>query len=181
MKKLLCILLILLTVFTSACGIVSDEEIKDIAVDIATDIIEDAFTESEEFSTEPSSENDVDTHPIAEGEFYYDAESVVLYLHTFGVLPDNYITKDEARDLGWDGGSVEEYLPGAAIGGDYFGNREELLPDGEYSECDIDTNGQNSRGAKRLVFSSDGRYYYTEDHYESFVELIIVDNEVVYK
>ena len=181
MKKLICLVLILLTIFTSACGIVSDEEIKDIAVDIATDIIEDAFTESEEFPTEQQPDNDADKMQIVEGDFYYDAENVVLYLHIYGVLPDNYITKDEARELGWEGGSVEAFIPGAAIGGDYFGNREELLPAGEYTECDIDTNGESSRGAKRLVFSSDGRYYYTEDHYESFVELIVVDNKVVYK
>ena len=57
------------------------------------------------------------------------------------------------------------------IGGDYFGNYEELLPEAkgsEYYECDIDTLGKNSRGAKRIVFSNDGLIYYTEDHYESF-------------
>ena len=40
--------------------------------------------------------------------------------------------------------------------------------DNEYKECDIDTLGEKSRGAKRIVFSTDGDIYYTEDHYESF-------------
>lgn len=106
--------------------------------------------------------------------WYYSAEDVALYLVTYGYLPENFITKSEARDLGWEGGSVEDYAPGYAIGGDKFGNREGLLPEADgrqYYECDIDTNGRDSRGARRLVFSNDGLIYYTEDHYESFILL----------
>lgn len=108
---------------------------------------------------------------IDEDGWYYSAEDVGLYLYTYGCLPENFITKSEARELGWDGGSVERYGEGLAIGGDKFGNREGLLPkaDGrQYYECDIDTDGENSRGGKRIVFSNDGLIYYTEDHYESF-------------
>lgn len=108
---------------------------------------------------------------IDENGTYNSAEDVSLYLYTFGHLPENYITKKEARDLGWTGGSVERYAPGCAIGGDTFGNREGVLPDGKYHECDIDTIGENSRGAKRLIYSDDGRIYYTEDHYETFILL----------
>ena len=108
---------------------------------------------------------------VDEDGTYNSAEDVSLYLYTFGHLPENYITKNEARDLGWSGGSVERYAPGCAIGGDTFGNREGVLPDGKYHECDIDTIGENSRGAKRLVYSDDGRIYYTEDHYETFTLL----------
>ena len=96
---------------------------------------------------------------------------MALDLVTYGELPSNFITKNEARDLGWEGGSVQRYKEGAAIGGDKFGNREGILPKAsgrQYYECDIDTDGQNSRGAKRIVFSDDGLIYYTEDHYESF-------------
>lgn len=102
---------------------------------------------------------------------YNSAEDVSLYLCTFGHLPENYITKNKARNLGWTGGSVEQVAPGCAIGGDRFGNREGVLPKGTYYECDIDTIGENSRGAKRLVYSDDGRIYYTEDHYETFTLL----------
>ena len=97
---------------------------------------------------------------------------MALYIHLYGHLPDNYVTKREAQDLGWSGGSVEDYAgEGRAIGGSRFGNYEGLLPEAEgrtYTECDIDTVGRSSRGAKRVVFSNDGLIYYTGDHYESF-------------
>ncbi len=111
---------------------------------------------------------------LDEEGWYYSADDVALYLWTYGYLPGNFITKADARKLGWEGGSVEDYAPGCAIGGDKFGNREELLPTArgrQYYECDIDTNGRSSRGAKRLVFSNDGLIYYTDDHYESFTLL----------
>ena len=58
------------------------------------------------------------------------------------------------------------------IGGDRFYNKEGLLPSGHtYYECDIGTTGGRNRGAKRIVFSSDGLVYYTNDHYESFTLL----------
>lgn len=100
---------------------------------------------------------------------YTTKEDVALYIHLYGELPLNFMTKKQARDLGWEGGSLEPVAPGMCIGGDYFGNYEGLLPeDREYTECDIDTLGKSSRGAKRIVFSDDGLIYYTEDHYESF-------------
>ena len=96
---------------------------------------------------------------------------VALYIETYGHLPSNYITKKEAQALGWEGGSLEPYAPGKCIGGTHFGNYEGLLPetDGrEYTECDINTLGKDSRGAERIVFSNDGLIYYTGDHYQSF-------------
>ena len=105
---------------------------------------------------------------------YTTKEDVALYIHTYGKLPDNFITKNEARDLGWEGGGLEDYAPGKCIGGDRFGNYEGLLPDAPgrtWTECDIDTLGKNSRGARRIVFSNDGLIYYTDDHYESFTVL----------
>ena len=99
---------------------------------------------------------------------------MALYIHTYGKLPGNFITKKAARSLGWEGGSLEPYSPGSCIGGDRFGNYEGLLPKAEgrvWYECDIDTLGAKSRGARRIVFSSDGLVYYTGDHYESFTEL----------
>ena len=100
---------------------------------------------------------------------YTTKEDVALYIHTYGCLPNNFMTKKEAQALGWEGGSLEEYAPGMCIGGDRFGNYEGLLPeDRDYTECDIDTLGAKKRGAKRIVFSDDGLIYYTDDHYESF-------------
>ena len=115
-----------------------------------------------------------ETAALEEGGCYTAKEDVALYTHTYGRLPDNFITKAEAKKLGWPGGSLEPYAPGMCIGGDRFGNYEGLLPqDGgrTYMECDIDTLGSESRGAKRIVFSNDGLIFYTEDHYESFTQL----------
>lgn len=109
---------------------------------------------------------------VDEDGWYTSKEEVALYIHLYGELPDNYVTKAEAEDAGWTGGGVEHWTgEGTAIGGGYFGNYEGLLPKKQgrtYAECDIDTPGSNSRGAKRIVFSNDGLIYYTGDHYESF-------------
>ena len=105
---------------------------------------------------------------------YTSKDDVALYIYLYGELPDNFMTKTEARKLGWESGSLEPFAPGMCIGGDRFGNYEGLLPEANgrtYKECDIDTLYAKSRGAKRIVFSNDGLIYYTEDHYESF-ELI---------
>lgn len=115
--------------------------------------------------------------PVEEDGTYNSAEDVGMYLYLYGHLPENYITKDEARDLGWTGGSVEQVAPGCAIGGDRFGNREGVLPEGSYRECDVDTIGESSRGAKRLVFEDGGDIYYTEDHYESFTQLLFHEED----
>ncbi|MBQ7447760.1 MAG: ribonuclease [Eubacterium sp.] len=108
---------------------------------------------------------------IDEDGSYTSKEEVALYLHTYEKLPSNFITKKEAKSLGWEGGSLEAYAPGKCIGGDRFGNYEGVLPDGDYHECDIGTLGKSSRGAKRIVYSDDGRIYYTDDHYETFEQL----------
>jgi len=108
---------------------------------------------------------------IDEDGTYTTKEDVALYIHTYGKLPGNFITKKEAEALGWSGGSLEPYAPGKCIGGNRFGNYEGLLPTKKgrtYTECDIDTLGASKRGAKRIVFSNDGLIYYTDDHYESF-------------
>ena len=115
---------------------------------------------------------------IDEDGWYYSKEDVALYIHTYGRLPDNFITKNEAKDLGWSGGSVEKYRKGAAIGGDRFGNYEKKLPKGRYKECDIDTKGKKERGAKRIIFDEEGNIYYTKDHYRSFEQLYDKDGAV---
>ena len=102
---------------------------------------------------------------------YTTKEDVALYIHTYGHLPPNFITKKEAQAAGWSGGSLDRVLPGMCIGGDYFGNYEGQLPKAKgrkWTECDINTLGAKSRGAERIVFSNDGLIYYTPDHYESF-------------
>ena len=175
MKRLTALFLSLLMTFSlTACG---NDELTDAVIDTAAGAIIDAL---EDASSAVSSEAAF-TAPVEEGEYYYDLENVVLYLEYYGELPDNYITKDEARALGWQGGTPERYLEGAAIGGDTFGNREGNLPEGDYTECDLNTDGADDRGAERLVFSDDGRYYHTEDHYKSFTQVWVEDWEVIYE
>lgn len=133
-------------------------------------------TQATTAATEPLvTEPTVEAEPLIDPDGSYTTkDDVALYIHTYGCLPNNFITKKEAQALGWEGGSLEPYAPGMCIGGSYFGNYEGLLPekDGrEYTECDIDTLGAKSRGAKRIVFSNDGLIYYTDDHYESFTLL----------
>ncbi len=111
---------------------------------------------------------------------YTDKEHVAAYLREFHELPSNYITKRQAQDLGWvsNQGNLWIVAPGKSIGGDRFGNYEGLLPDAEgrkWYECDIDFDGRY-RNAKRILFSNDGLIYYTEDHYQSFVELKTPEN-----
>ena len=157
MKKkrtsLLAIVLVLLGLFFGIPG----EELDIVETYPDATVVEEApvFTEAEA-SIDPDGS-------------YTSKEDVALYIHTYGCLPANFMTKNEARELGWEGGSLEEFAPGMCIGGDRFGNYEGLLPeDRDYTECDIDTLGAEKRGAKRIVFSDDGLVYYTEDHYESF-------------
>lgn len=186
-KRILSLLLALLIVFgLTAC---SEQELVDAALDIAGQLLnEDEAPQSTPVDVSPevtaeaekpqSAESKAEELPpaqaapaIAEDGLYTTKEDVALYLHTYGKLPGNFITKSEARALGWEGGDLDPYAPDMCIGGDRFGNYEGLLPDGEYQECDIDTLNAKSRGAKRLVFNDEGDIYYTDDHYESFEKL----------
>ena len=109
------------------------------------------------------------------GETYTDPYDVADYLHAYGELPPNFITKNEAKELGWDSakGNLWDVAPGMSIGGDRFGNREGLLPkaDGRtWYECDVNYEG-GYRGADRVLYSSDGLIYCPFDHYESFTAI----------
>ena len=177
------VLALILALSLTAC-----REAVDVAVEVAPVII-DAVIENMESSEDEPDESSIEDGAVDEqGDlpdedgWYYDVESVILYIDAYGKLPENFITKREANNLGWSGGSVEKYKEGAAIGGDNFGNREGLLPKEsgrKYTECDIDTDGESSRGAKRLVFSNDGLYFYTDDHYESFTQIYVTENNEV--
>ncbi len=141
--------------------------------------VEERTTSPPETTAEADAETDAPTDAEtaaaldADGS-YTSKEDVALYIYTYGELPQNFITKKQAEALGWTGGSLEKYAPGKCIGGGKFGNYEGLLPTAPgrvYYECDIDTLGAKSRGAKRIVYSNDGLIYYTGDHYESFTLL----------
>lgn len=101
------------------------------------------------------------------------SESVVVpYVKKNGRLPDYYITKKNARSGGWvaSEGNLCNVLPGRAIGGDIFTNRERNLPAQKgriYYEADLNYNC-GRRNADRLVFSNDGLIFVTHDHYKTF-------------
>ena len=119
---------------------------------------------------------------------YTSRDDVALYIHTYKKLPSNFITKSEARKLGWQVGNnndLSKVAKGKSIGGDEFKNYEKLLPivDGrKYYECDIDY-VSGKRNPKRIVYAIDDdededgngneevHIYYTDDHYNSFTEI----------
>ena len=125
----------------------------------------------------------VDAIDITEDGTYDSKEEVAAYIVEYHKLPSNYITKSEAKALGWHGGSVEKYAPGKCIGGDTFTNRQSILPvNHAYKECDIDTLGADSRGPKRIVYSTDDfEVYYTGDHYASFEHLTRIMLNLLYE
>ena len=121
---------------------------------------------------------DAADYDVEENGWYDSMEEVAIYLTFFEELPDNYLTKKEAESLGWESrrGNLWDVADGCSIGGDRFGNREGLLPTAKgrkWTECDIDFDG-GYRNGKRIVFSTDGLIYYTDDHYESFDEVEVV-------
>ena len=163
-------LMMLAALFTGCLSAPAEQAGGDVP---AASPVESSADPAAESSTAPA-EKDSDAPVIDQYGSYTTKEDVALYIHTYGCLPQNFITKDQARQAGWNGGSLEPYCPGMCIGGDSFGNREGLLPKAQgrsWTECDINTLGADSRGAERIVFSNDGLIYYTGDHYESFTLL----------
>lgn len=142
------------------------------------DIVSLPISESQSQSPSEKTETEEESLAIDEDGHYTSKEEVALYLHTYGKLPSNFITKREAEDLGWkkkdgEAGQLHVVAPGMSIGGSSFGNREGMLPEKKgrkYYECDINY-VKGSRGAERLVYSNDGLIFYTGDHYESFEQL----------
>lgn len=131
--------------------------------------------------TNPSgTATDVSTAPtrgptVEEDGWYTSKEEVALYIHTYGRLPGNFISKTKARDRGWEAskGNLDEVCPGMSIGGSRFYNDDGLLPDKSgrrWTECDINYQG-GYRGSERIVFSNDGLIFYTADHYQTFEQL----------
>ena len=157
------------------------QEDKTISQSETAEETTEAFTEESEEETAAEAEEESEEEPeespeasVTEDGEYTSKEEVAEYIHLFGHLPSNFITKKEAKALGWEGGdSLGKLAPGKSIGGDRFGNYEGQLPDEKgrkYTECDIDYKGKK-RNAKRIVFSNDGLIFYTKDHYKTFEPL----------
>lgn len=184
---ILLILCLLTAALLTACSVPDLLE----AVDQAEEYLasqEESQTEESAAAESPAAENTADesqSEPapaaepgeatVSENGRYSDPVSVALYLHTYGHLPDNYLTKSEAEALGWSNslGNLWDVAPGCSIGGDKFGNREGLLPKAkgrQYYECDVNFDG-GYRGGERIVYSNDGLIFYTADHYSSYTQL----------
>ena len=138
----------------------------------------DAENDLETTEEKTEIEDDQEQLTIAEDGHYTSKEEVALYIHTYGKLPENFISKKDAEELGWkkkqgEAGQLHVVAPGMSIGGSYFGNYEGLLPEKKgrkYYECDINY-VKGNRGAERIVYSNDGLIFYTGDHYETFEQL----------
>lgn len=164
LRTLLSFLLLAVLLFT---GCAPADDVAITTVESLQEIVDAA-------EAEPPQEEEAreDTPSISEGGTYTSKEDVAAYIHEYGHLPSNFITKKEAKNLGWESseGNLGKVAPGMSIGGDYFGNYEGSLPEADgrdYYECDIDSDG-GYRNGKRIVYSNDGLIYYTEDHYETF-------------
>ena len=167
-KRVLAMLLTALLLVASLAGPALAEDWRD--------KLRDAFGLSEDYEVEEQAEAPVED--AEEDDFdlpITDPQQIVNYLDRYGELPENFITKKEAKSLGWDSSYnyVGDVAPGKSIGGDRFGNYEGQLPTRkgrQWYECDVGYKGKK-RGAKRLLFSSDGLYYYTDDHYNTFTQM----------
>ena len=162
----------------------AQEKATEAAVQVTeAESISESITESETqpvetTAAEVASTDAAEELTVEEDGHYTSKEEVALYIHIYGKLPSNFISKDEAEDLGWkkkdgEAGQLHVVAPGMSIGGSYFGNYEGLLPEKKgrkYYECDINY-VKGNRGAERIVYSNDGLIFYTGDHYESFEQL----------
>lgn len=97
------------------------------------------------------------------------------YIKYYGRLPDNYISTNEAKSLGWKkrSGNLNIVAPGKSIGGDIYKNTDHHLPHkiGRiWREADINYRS-GYRGTQRIVYSNDGLIFATYDHYETFIAI----------
>lgn len=102
-----------------------------------------------------SDEKDSDYQSNKQSKIPQKVYEVLKYIKENGVAPEGY------------------------VGGRKFGNYEKLLPQKDdngrrinYQEWDVNPKQQGrNRGAERLVTGSDGRAYYTKNHYKTFIEI----------
>ena len=102
-------------------------------------------------------------------------EGADWYLKHIGQLPDYYITKSNAKRLGWVAikGNLSNVAPGYMLTKGVYKNRNGKLPSKNgrvWYEADINYTG-GYRNDDRILFSNDGLIFVTYDHYETFLEI----------
>jgi len=151
-RALLAAMFMVFTIVLVGCGIVSDDPSS--------------------IANQPQSSEAVEAQKESSQAPLTSFKDVSDYIREHHTLPDNFITKKEAEQLGWVAaeGNLHQVAPGKSIGGDRFGNREGLLPkakDRVWYEADINYK-KGTRGADRILYSNDGLIYMTTDHYKTF-------------
>lgn len=106
---------------------------------------------------------------------FTDPQAIADYIFANRRLPDHFITRREAEALGYDADRnfLSDVAPGLSLGGDRFGNYENLLPKAStrtWKECDANYIS-GPRGTERIIYSNDGLVYYTADHYETYTQM----------
>ena len=102
-------------------------------------------------------------------------DDVAAFIQRNGRLPSNFITKTQAKALGWVSrkGNLAEVAPGKSIGGDIFKDIEGKLPSAPgrvWYEADINYTA-GFRSGDRIIYSSDGLIFKTTDHYNTFKQI----------
>lgn len=97
------------------------------------------------------------------------------WLKHYGILPDYYITSNEAKKFGWNPklGNLSTVCQGKMIFGGVYKNINKHLPTNYnriWYEADINYNN-GYRGTERILFSNDGLIFVTYDHYKTFIEI----------
>ena len=96
-------------------------------------------------------------------------------VHETGHLPNSYITKKQAKKLGWVNilGNLNAVAPDKMIGGDVFKNKNGHLPN-RYGRIWYEANINYDSGYRnndRIIYSNDGLIFATYDHYVTFVQI----------
>ena len=99
-----------------------EQTIEDPSEETTEETTEATTETTKESTTEETTEATTEETKIDKDGTYTSRDDVALYIYTYGELPSNFMTKKDAKKLGWEGGSLEDYAPGMCIGGDYFGN-----------------------------------------------------------
>lgn len=161
------------TTVSDAMGDVDVRELLDGVGETVSGIM-DSLPDTTSSLKEAVSASSTGSSSLTEGESYLSREEVAAYIHTYGTLPPNFLTTEQAEALGWDGSSdLWAIQEGAAIGGDSYDNLAGLVPDSEgrsWKQCDVNYAG-GTRGTERLVYSNDGLIYYSPDQFATFEEM----------